>query len=432
METRVLILEDETLTRKGLKLVVKEIEPKRLERLGISSLMIHTADCAARAYELLNEALDSDKPYDILLLDLSIPLGKSKQDEPGDDLDEVLLWVEDVKIGMEVLRYVKRTGAAKEVIIYSAYAYYENIAPAFRLGVLDFIAKGEDEKRLEDTEPLQNAVLAAWERVLARESARTFEERFKTLAPYAEQVLTYQFGKYFSRLIQSVSHEVEVMKVNLADRLGLDAEKDTHDPLLWHLIMIQRSVKDAKRDWETLPQTSSSEEEREVLKEVVVEDELKKIIGNVLPSLTLKHVKAEVPHAGQTRVLSFAQDVPTILREIVIGGIGETGGQNGLSSTEAEALTGPGSVEDWEVKLRVKVSTKDEKAEVRFEDNLRPIDPGAAESINKGLDVALDSNFGRVWGLSVAQHAALRGGGRIVVEPLQEGNAISYFVPLKY
>jgi DNA-binding NarL/FixJ family response regulator len=432
IELKVLILEDVTLTRMGLTLVIQSIEPERMKRLGISNFKIDTADCATAAYELLERAVSLGEPYDILILDLSIPLGKLGQDDSPDDINEDLLWVDKPENGMDVLRYVKQTGAVKEVIVYSAYPQYDNVAPAFRLGVLDFIAKGGDEKSIEDTKPLQRAVLAAWERVLAKESARTLEERFKTLVPYAEQVLTYQFGIYFSRLIASVSHEVEAMRVSLSDRLGLDAEKDTHDPLIWNLAMIQRSVQEAKHNWGEMPQTRSSEEEGEILKEVVIEDELKKIVGDVIHCLTLKHAKAETPTAGQTRVLSFAHDVPTILREIVVGGLGEVREQDGSVLGEKGDRAEAGRDEDWIIKMNIKVSAMDEKAEVRFEDNMQPINLCAAESINKGLQAVTDNSFGRVWGLSIAQHAALRGGGRIFVEPSQEGNVISYFVPLKY
>jgi DNA-binding NarL/FixJ family response regulator len=432
MELKVLILEDVTLMRMGLTLVIKSIDPERMKRLGISGIKVDTADCAAEAYALLESAEMSGEPYDVLILDLGIPYSKTTRDESRDVTEEDLLLVAKPEIGMDVLRYVKRTGAAKEVIVYSAYSYYKYVAPAFRLGVVDFIAKGRDEKSIEDSEPLQKAVLAGWERVLARESERALEERFKTLVPYAEQVLTYQLSKCFSRLIQSISHEVEAIKTSLTDRLGLDAETDAHDPLLWHLVTIQRSVQDAKAEWGALPQARFGDEEDGVLKEVVVEDELNKIVADVLPSLTLKHANAETPSEGQTRVLSFAQDVPTILREIIIGGLGEVGEQSGPGLAEPGRPGGSGLPEDWNIWMNVKVSAEAEKAEVRFEDNLRPIDLGAAESINKGLDVALDNSLGRVWGLSVAQHAALRGGGRLVVEPTQEGNVISFFVPLKY
>lgn len=438
MELRVLILENVALTLMDLTLIISNIDGESLKRLGISGIKVDTADCAAEAYALLERAASARHPYDVLILDLGVTYGKVARDESRDgtdeDEDDVLL-VNKPEIGMDVLRHVKRTGTAKEVIVYSGYSYYEYVATAFRLGVVDFIAKDkneENEDSIEDVETLQKAVLAAWERVLAKENARALEERFKTLVPYSEQVLTYQFGRHFSRLIQSVSHEVEAMKTSLADRLGLDADADADDPLIWHLVTIQRSVQDAKREWSTLPQARPGEEDGEVLREVVVEDELNRIVADVLPSLTLKHANAETPHAGQTRVLSFAQDVSTILREIIVGGLGEADGLSAPNSPELSDSGRSDQTEDWGVSMRVQVNAADRKAEVRFEDNLRPIDPLTAESINKGLDAALDGSFGRVWGLTVAQHAALRGGGRLVIEPMREGNVISYFVPLKY
>lgn len=420
MEPKVLLVEDREGVLNNLISYIREIpedNDKRL-RYGIEKFLISTANCVSGARELLREASDSSQPYDILILDLSLP------EEPPTS-DESMM--EDPTVGLAIIDYARSVGGALEVIVYTAFPKYKYIVDAFRRGAVDFIAKRSDDKLI-----LQKAVLGAWERVLAKKSGQMLQDRFKTLVPYSEQVLAYRFGKHFSRLIQSVSHEVEAMKTSLADRLGLDAEADSHDPLIWHLVTIQRSVQDAKREWSTMPQARVGEPVDEVMNEVVVEDELNRIVADVLPSLTLKHTDAETPSAGQTRVVSFAHDVPTILREIIVGGLGEVGDQRQDDADGPRGEGGAGSGKGWGGKMKVKVRAVAEKAEVRFEDNLRPIDMCAAESINRGQDLAPDCELGRVWGLSVAQHAALRGGGRLVVEPLQAGNVISYYVPLKY
>lgn len=431
MEVKVLILEDDELTRLALTLVVDSIDPEQKKRLGISTFKVEIANCAAVAYDELRRAINAREPYDVLVLDLSIPYGISEQTDLPTNVNEDLLWVEKSQNGLDLLTYVRRTGSVKEVIVYSAFPQYENIAPAFRLGIVDFIKKHPDENRVEDTEPLQKALLAAWERVLAKENAQTLEKRFQALVPYAEQVLTYQLGTSFSRLVGSISQEIEAMKVSIADRLGLDADKDTHDPLLWHLIMIQKSVDEARKDWGTLPQMRSSDAESDDLKEVVVEDELKKIVGDVLHSLTLKHMETKIPANGKTRVLSFALDVPTILREIIVGSLGEVREKDELILRGEAHAGGSNGDQNWNIKMVINVSAEGPQAEIRFEDNLQPIDRDVAESINKGFEVA-DEGFGRAWGLSIAQHAARRGAARIFVEPFTEGNRISYFVPLKY
>jgi DNA-binding NarL/FixJ family response regulator len=432
MEPRVLILEDVALTRLGLELMIHDIEPKWKKRLGIGECRIDTAGCAAVAYQLLERAIANQEPYDIFILDLSIPEGRLPETEPGGDIEEDLLWVHTPGNGMEVLRYVRRTESVKEVIVYSGFPHYDYVAEAFRLGIVDFIAKGADEKNISDVQPLQKAVLAAWERVMAKEYAQTLEKRFQTLVPYAEQVLTYQFSISFNSLVGLISQETEAMKVSIAERLSLDVEKDAHDPLLWRVATIQNSVAEARRNWDTLPQVRSSEAEREDLKEVVVEDELKKIFGDVLHSLTFKHMETNVPPAGETRVLSFAEDVPTILREIIVGSLGEVREKDELILGEMGSPAAPNGDEDWKVTMKIDVRVEGKQAEVRFQDNLQPLDPGVAESINKGFDIVTDSSFGRAWGLSIAQHAARRGAARVFVEPLAEGNRISYFIPIIY
>jgi hypothetical protein len=56
-----------------------------------------------------------------------------------------------------------------------------------------------------------------------------------------------------------------------------------------------------------------------------------------------------------------------------------------------------------------------------------------AQAINGGFAIGPNhgaTRFGRAWGLSVVQHVALRGGGRLIVTPQQQGSQITYVIPL--
>ena len=69
-------------------------------------------------------------------------------------------------------------------------------------------------------------------------------------------------------------------------------------------------------------------------------------------------------------------------------------------------------------------------AEISFLDRFSPIPTDQAEQITQGEIIPPRDGQWRAWGLSIAQHIALRGGGRLIVEPRGDGNLITYRVTL--
>jgi hypothetical protein len=247
--------------------------------------------------------------------------------------------------------------------------------------------------------------------LLAQDSAQILEERIRTLVPHAERGLAHRFGGCFSRFVQSVVAEAEKLESDFGYRLGLDMQRDPHDPLIRRLAALEKSVTERRRDWIELQKELAGEDKGP--QEAVFEDMLDKIVERLLPCLTLKRVDIVKPREGTTRILTFDEDVRTVLTEMMLGGLSEL----------PDHSEPPGDFE-------ISVSNREQYAEVRFVDNLVPLPGDLAETINHGNAVSPDGKFGRAWGLSVVQHAALRGGGRLVVEPRTDGNIITYLIPL--
>jgi hypothetical protein len=103
-----------------------------------------------------------------------------------------------------------------------------------------------------------------------------------------------------------------------------------------------------------------------------------------------------------------------VIGEVLIGGLSEMG-ENDFSKS-------------WEV--AVKAATVDGMAEISFRDNFKPIPAEQAEMITKGENIPPRDGHWRAWGLSVVQHIALRGGGRLIIKPQEDGNLIIYRVTL--
>jgi sensor histidine kinase regulating citrate/malate metabolism len=81
--------------------------------------------------------------------------------------------------------------------------------------------------------------------------------------------------------------------------------------------------------------------------------------------------------------------------------------------------------------IKIEVSANEATARVTFTDNLPPISAKDAEQINTGSFTVSQQRFSRVWGLAVMQHIAVLGGGRLIVEPQEQGNIITFLIPLE-
>ena len=151
-----------------------------------------------------------------------------------------------------------------------------------------------------------------------------------------------------------------------------------------------------------------------------IESLLASIQENLSPCQFVKNMSINMgfSQTGQTSVLSFHDDVRMVLQEIIAGAL--------------STLTDYGNEYAIDITMRV----RDGQAEMQFYDNFKQqIAREDAQAINGGFSVGSNhgpTRFGRAWGLSVAQHIALRGGGRLIVksESSLQGNVVTYFIPL--
>ena len=142
-------------------------------------------------------------------------------------------------------------------------------------------------------------------------------------------------------------------------------------------------------------------------------------------------VRIETPVQNETRILSFQDayqdNAMMVIREILVGGL--------IEPDEPDEPNKPGEPgepnkkeKSWEV--AVKVAVVDGMAEIHFRDNFKPLPVELAEKVTRGENIPPRDGQWRAWGLSIVQHIALRGGGRLIVEPLEDGNLIIYRVTL--
>ncbi|HYG82381.1 MAG TPA: hypothetical protein VD861_18435 [Pyrinomonadaceae bacterium] len=401
MEPTALIVDDVEGTLANYKRYITQIDPDRKDKEGISSFKVQTANSVESAKKWLTGFIAPNPPCDIVLLDMELPNSPDDQYETvtrGAPADE-----EENYRGFEVLRFIKDTGSARAVIVVSAHPT-NTMLGVFRKGAFDFIRKPCVK------EDLQGRVLFCWSRLLSMRSQQIFDARIGDLVPYAEKGLAHRFSTCFSSLVQTVAHSAEDIEKYMSERYGLDRRKDSQDYLFKCLKWEEDSVAKIQREWEALQ--SSVLPQEETSKVETVDALITDIHQSLRPCLIVKNVELDLSVEGAAKVLTFDDDVHAILKEIIVGALGTVHDLNKIKHT-----------------IHINISDADGQVRVKFTDQLKPISPEDAKRINRGSNIPPGGRFEREWGLSVVQHVAMRGGGRLEVEPQAQGNVVTYFVP---
>lgn len=396
---RVLIVEDHPNQVKSLEHWLAEMPEEKRRSLGIDQFEVDYAGTMAEAehrFAKLNQP-----PYDLMFLDLGIPKKRVGESTPPEN-------------GQRLLERAQQRKASKGVIVTSVWKDIEHVAPAFRSGAVDFVPKPYTARMIE------SQVIGSWKRILFQESVSLLgEQRISDLVWYAEKSLAHSFAGCISSLIQAIAHNAEDLERFALERYGLDRNKDKRDPFFDHLRSQEESVAKATKQWTDL-------QARLVLKDessqtVPVETILHQIHQSLLACLIIKNATLDIHCDQGTNILTFGNSVRAVLRELIAGALvtlPDYNQKNTAINITVERVIG-----------RVKVS---------FHDGLSPIPAKYAKEINDGksspklplwFQQGPRQRSDRVWGLSVMQQLALRGAGRLEIQPKARGNLINYFIP---
>jgi CheY-like chemotaxis protein len=396
MKLRIIVVEDEKPQAEATRHILQTIDPEEMREAGIDGVEVTMANCAADARRHLQRAVEDKRPFDIALLDLGLPENNGES--------------ESADQGLSVLNFVRELKAAHDVIIVSVFTELDRyVGPAFRLGASDFIGKPYNE------EEMQARVLKAWSRI--KESRRQIilnemmKASLKELAPYADKGISYQLGSCFMRFTRQVRREAYELRAALLNQFGHSSPEELPAALAQRLASVENSVRDARDEWKRIQEPFKIADDSP--RDLVVENAIIQLAEELRPCMT---VKIEAPVQNETRILSFQDayqdNALMVIREILVGGL--------IEPDEKE--------KSWEV--AVKVAVVDGMAEIHFRDNFKPLQVELAEKVTKGENIPPRDGQWRAWGLSIVQHIALRGGGRLIVDPLEDGNLIIYRVTL--
>jgi response regulator of citrate/malate metabolism len=397
---RVLIAEDEQIQLAALKRDLDLIDANQRLKWGIKSFQSSLAGSVEKA----RDYLASTDFYDILILDLGLPQKEGGTSTPPEN-------------GQTFLESISKT-KVKEVIIVSVFNEYDQVIKAVRKGAIDFIAKPYLR------ESLQARVMESWKRVLEKDSAHLLQDRVKELAHYNERGLAYSHTVCFCNFANDVIHKTMELEEHIDSRYGLSRQRDSGEKVIQILTGFETSVSTAKQKWNTLQVPSLADHEMHTTE--TVEPMLCKLEHSLLPCLIVKNVKLETRYAGETKISTFKNgggqtDARAILKEILSGALADLPDYDTKQDESSDEFANL---------IRIEVSSENRQAVVKFTDNLQPISTDDAERINTGSFTVSKERFSRAWGLAVMQHSAVLGGGRLEVKPQEQGNIITYFIPL--
>lgn len=390
MKLRTLIVEDDKYQADAISHILQATDERQMKDAGIDGFEITMVHNAADARKVLDQAGPDAKPYDLLLLDFGLPENSGEGEKP--------------ETGIELLKLAKDQDAARGIIGISVFTDLERYA---LIGATDFIGKpyGKEE--------LQTRVLAVWrivkEKYRQRMVTAILKDSLRELAPYADNGILYRLGSCFSRVTQSVRQEIDEIRKELFSQYKLGPADTLPAPLERHLAAVEDTVNGARQEWKEIQRPFKITGESPC--GVIVEDEVKELAEKLHPCINVRLVTST---ERATRILSFKDkynsNAEVIIREILVGGLSDETDHSKALEISVEVVSGDGMG----------------MAQTFFQDNFNPINSGLAEKINNGENIPPGDGQWRAWGLSIAQHIALRGGGRLIVEPREDGNSITY------
>jgi response regulator of citrate/malate metabolism len=401
-DVRVLIVEDRPIQLEALKQHLAMIDEDLRRTWGIGLFQFSLAGSVEEASGFLEMP---GSFYDILVLDLELPVRKGDLNVSTENGQGFLDCVTKEKV--------------KEVLIVSSFRDYKYVISAVRKGAVDFIAKPYRR------ELLQARVIESWKRVLEKDSAHLLQERIKQLVHYNERGLAYRYTVCFRNLADDVLRRTTKMEEHAYNRYGLDRKRSPEDHLIQDLVGVEDCVDIAKEEWGRLqvPSLAPGETHRTDGVEPVLHD----LECTLLPCLVVKRVKLEILSTKKTVILTFKDDVRSILREILSGSLAEL---PDYGSPRNEPKEGRSNAELTNL-IRIEVASEKGQAKVKFIDDMSPISDSDAQQINVGSFSVSQPRFSRAWGLAVMQHIAVLGAGRLIVEPQRHGNIVTFLIPLE-
>ncbi len=372
MVGRILLAEDKDKYRQRVEKARVALTPDDLDRAGLLGVHLDPFELVRSARRRLREEHGASQPYDVLVLDLGLPVSDPK----GRAL---------ARNGLELLKLVVNESLAKRIVVYTIFGEYEHVRDDYKKRVVDFVVK--DEKReAKDVEALRRAIVTAFSSILEEESDELLSQRVRWLIPYARRAEVHLCELPLVDLAADVQHASSALAESLRDRYGVDVNRDPHIPIAKQVKSLTQATEQAQKKWQGIEAELYGESaKRENVPAAVI---LREIADELQPCLRAHRTTLTVKGGKDVKVKAYPDDLRVVLREIVAGAMVNA------PMKDKHAIT-------------VSIRPEGRGVKIAFEDDFPAISDRDAERVNQLASNWPDWKYDRAWGL-VECHQIIR------------------------
>lgn len=386
---RLLIVEDEEDDRENLLELFSSPEQKYVDAYGFNAFDCDVAVTGSDAEELLKRAVQTMRPYDVLILDLGLPPTAGAR--------------ENKKVGIQILKSLDERACAA-VVVESVHTGIHTFIDLLRARTAEFIPKPWESEEMFRT--VVQALKIGRERQKNRyEQLVKDHEQWRLLQSRAQ--LADRMGRVVSDGVGKILDEVDHLTDLMYNRYQLDVQRDSKDPVCEAIQRLGKSARStSKRFAEARQEVSQFSESLEM---VCLEDAIATVVKSLWDGLVYRRMKFHGPSDGMHKVRTFRRDVLTVLEEVLFKAI--------------EA-----SKEGDELRCEVHEDVKHRTMGVSITDQTEPMNESYVKNMFENRSLIPED--GRMWGLSMAQGVAGNIGGRIEVRGTEQGNTVTFSIPV--
>ncbi len=299
---RLLIVEDVQPTSERLKRLV---ERPLADWFGATSKIAFKVDVAATADEArkyVKTARKREQPYEVVLLDLSLP--RTKEDAAGDRDNE--------KNGRELLKYITST-CDSAIVILTGYPTTENLIHAVQYGATDFVVKPLETRDDERILFLRLVSAVGKTRQAANRTLRT--GRLLRLKDYERTGDREWLSRFVSEQTAMISDNLRQVAELLSHRYGLDLNRDVEDPICKRLTALGKIADEMKQGvWQPVEaEEGSSGFSTTDVSGIVAEQVVK-----VYPSYMYRNIELHDKINGGLQTKTFAEDLRLMVSDLLL------------------------------------------------------------------------------------------------------------------
>lgn len=305
VKPKLLIIEDKLSTLDRLKKVMESPPAQWFEQTGRIAFHVDVAITAEEARKCLAAANKRGQPYEVVLLDLSLP-GTQEDVRHG---------VEEQHHGRSLLKEIT-SESDTAVVILTGHPDTENLIHAVQYGATDFVLKPlatrDDERMLY----VRLVAAVGKTREVVHRSLRF--ERLARLKDHDSKSHRDALSRFVSEHTSQISDSLRQLAQLLSRRFGVDPDRDAEDSICKQLTTIGQA---ADRMKQFVFEKTPGEEDPSGFHSADVSAIVVKEIARARPCYLHRQVELHEEVSEKLHTRTFPDDLRLIVAELLIGSL---------------------------------------------------------------------------------------------------------------